>query len=78
MMGKMLSDNLYEYEVVKTTTDKLEEALNGFAEPWGIREIVHIGGRDWVVVAVVQWDSLAEKCDGYGEDIAKWDDSVPA
>lgn len=70
--GEMTSDNLDMYDVIRTTADKLEFMLNGYSEPWRVREIKHVGGRDWVIVAMVTWDSLEEKCDAMGEDVAKW------
>lgn len=66
--SQMMSDNLTDFDVVKTTTDKLEDTLRGWSEPWKIYEVVFTGGRDWVVIATCEWDSLEAKCDGYGTD----------
>jgi hypothetical protein len=55
---------MYGYYVLRCTTDKLEEMLNGFAEGWEVEQITHTGGRDWVVIARMEFDD-AEQRDGY-------------
>lgn len=41
------------FYVYRTTTDKLGESLNRISDSGDqIRETVHVGGRDWVVVCV--------------------------
>lgn len=70
--AEMLSDNLVDYDVTKTTTDKLQDLLNGYSDPWAVRQIEYLGGRDWLVIAVHTWDTLVDKCNAYGEDIETW------
>jgi hypothetical protein len=38
----------YEWDVIRTTTDKLSETLNDLA--WDVHQIEFTGGRDWVVI----------------------------
>jgi|SRR5882724_5856851 len=38
------------YDILKTTTEKLAETLDAAEVEYDIHEIVHTGGRDWVVV----------------------------
>ena len=56
------------YSVVRTTTDKLEEVLNGFSEGWEVEQITHTGGRDWVVIAAHEFDSGTER-QSYAESL---------
>jgi hypothetical protein len=68
----MLSDSLTDYWVIRTTTDKLSETLNGYSRAWKIQQITHTGGRDWVVIAACEWESLLDKCEAHGEDLEDW------
>jgi hypothetical protein len=56
-----LSDNLIGWDVIKTTTDKLSEMLNGWSEPWRVHTIQFMGGRDWVLIATCEFDSHEAK-----------------
>jgi len=38
------------YSVVKTTTDKLEQALEPDDDGWELYQATHVGGRDWVLI----------------------------
>jgi hypothetical protein len=45
------------YYVLKTTTEKLSEMLNGFTEGWEVTQVTHVGGRDWVVIAKIEFEN---------------------
>ena len=38
----------FNWDVIRTTTDKLSETLNDLA--WSVHQIQYVGGRDWVVI----------------------------
>lgn len=54
-------DSLTTYHVAKTTTQQLQDLLNGYNEGWVVTLIQFTGGRDWVVVAKYQWNSIEER-----------------
>lgn len=39
----------YDWDVARTTTDKLAEELNDIV--WEIHQIQYVGGRDWVIIS---------------------------
>lgn len=49
------------FHVGRTTTDKLQEYLNGFDTGMNVVQITHTGGRDWVVIATWLVDSIDER-----------------
>lgn len=59
---------LVQYDVKRTTTDKLEEILNAYSEGWTVHRIQHVGGRDWVVVAVTEYASVEERDESWGPE----------
>ena len=51
------------YYVIRCTTDKLGDMLNGFSEGWNVTQITHMGGRDWVIIAEQEFDSADARDD---------------
>lgn len=65
-LGTTMPAGLVMYDVKRTTTDKLEAVLNEYAEGWSIDQVVHVGGRDWVVIASSEFASEADRNESFG------------
>jgi hypothetical protein len=63
-----LAAEVTQFDVVRTTTDKLEDLLNGYGPGWDIVQITHTGGRDWVVFAVFEHDDVGQKDEALNDD----------
>lgn len=62
-----------EFQVRRTTYDKLERALNAFgAEGWQV-QVIFIGGRDWVLVCSRGEDPALVGLRAAGDAIRRFD-----
>lgn len=59
-IGMTAPAGLIQYDVKRTTTDKLEEVLNAY-DGWDVMQITHVGGRDWLVIAKYEWESELDR-----------------
>lgn len=50
-----------QFDVLKCTTQQLEDMLNGYSDGWDIRQIQYVGGRDWVVITTFTHEDAESK-----------------
>lgn len=50
-----------QFDVLKCTTQQLQDMLNGYSDGWDIRMIEFVGGRDWVIIATYEHEDAESR-----------------
>jgi len=66
-LGTTPPAGLVGWDVKKVTTDKLEATLNEYTEGWTVEHITFIGGRDWVIIARMEFASYEDRDAAFGD-----------